>query len=197
MLKRKRCKMFAVIVTVLLCGCGGTKENDKSIENTTLEEESDRSIENVTLEEENDKGIENVTWEKKNDIQNGIRVLKFVCNNGSDYRIRSVAVNFIQKDSTSVEMLNKYFSDYIKNAELSSDDVKDIYLYGYVADEMQPGDTLDGYFAINASLICATEDSQYELFEPDIMTIRYYTDDTDDSEKVAYYDYKCGEYRYE
>ncbi len=200
MLRRKIIALSMVMALVASCGA---KDNGESNVNANDKETDTDSL--ITAADETDTGeddaglsIEKITWEKENGIVNGDRTLKFVCRNNSEYRLRSVAVEFVQKPDTTVEMLKNEFGQYIEAAELSLDDdyVKNMYLYGYVADEMKAGETKEGYFSINGSFASATGDHQYDLFEPDIMTIRYYKDETDDSETVVYYDYKDGKYYY-
>lgn len=157
-----------------------------SPENETVSETDSESSDNAAVH------IEEIDWNVAESILDGERMVSFSYTNNSKYTILEIELQFKQKEGITAEQL-AVFDNIKKECELTDDEVAEIYITGCNKKCADPGET------VSASP-CYIEDTytyvenidQYEIMEPDIMTI--YFIGNDGKGYTIYYDFKSHTY---
>ncbi len=174
-------KKFAAFIilaamTVTPAGCG----NDKSGSNNSK------------------ISIKDIEWNVKESIADGNRIITSYGKNHSKFPL-VFEITFCLKKDVSAEEMESFYS-YLKKSYgiYDSDEDSDELLEEIINEEsvnistefiLEPGDTFDLLVDCYGSFF--TDMSYYNLFEPDIMGIRYISDNTI---YTVYYDFKNNEY---
>lgn len=183
----KRLVAFAAACALTLCvvvtGCSG-----KSIQNGSAAAE-DVEESKSGLPEKDAIKIDDIDWSVDDGIDDGSRRVMFTFTNNSDYPIASLKLeSTIREDASSEEIQAAY--DYIIEQGSTKDDVRSSTFTCESTYVVEPGDTSNpdacgfrGYYVVDLK--------QYELTEPDLLTIQYlYGDDL----YTEYFDFKSESY---
>ena len=198
-------------ITILLgmTGCSGNEISETestsatSAENETVSEfdsetsatSTDNETASNTDSESSDNAaihIEEIDWNVAASVLDGERIVSFNYTNNSKYTILEIELKFCQKEGLTAEQFAVF--DNIKNEwELTDDEIANIYIIGYNRKCADPGETVsDSPCYIEDSYIYVENIAQYEMMEPDIMTIYYIGNDG--KGYTIYYDFKSHTY---
>lgn len=171
-----------VVLSISLTGCG----SNESIP-------SGNSSKPVTAFSAKDAiKIEDILWDVTESVMDGDRFISFNYTNNSKYTILDVEMKFKKKDGTTAEQLT-IFDDLKSTYNWSDEDVADTYILGYNRKCADPGETVsDSPCVINGTYILVETLEQYEIMEPDMVTIAFIGDDG--KGYVLYYDFKTQAY---
>lgn len=134
--------------------------------------------------------VEQVSYEVKDGVENGHRRVLFSYTNNSDYTIVNVELLLAMPDDVEDEQLENAFADLIEQEYYTVDDLHDIKMGCDSSFAVEPGQT-SGDRAATFGIIYATSAEQYELMEPDMLTIQFLHDGKIYEE---YYDYRTDSY---
>ena len=138
--------------------------------------------------------MEDITWELKNGIVNGDRLPVFDYTNNTDYPIIGFEVKFVTKKDLSKEDLNKY-NNIKEKANAMDHDITETTMELITEKLCAPGETVKNQrINLDGTIELMTEQSAYEAFQPDTMSIAYLKGN---NAYVAYYDYQNKETTYE
>lgn len=184
-MKKMRLAAVAVALSVALVGCGtgggGTaaQPGTGAPAQTENAEPADDAIK-----------VEQVSYEVKDGVENGHRRVLFSYTNNSDYTIVNVELLLAMPDDVEDEQLENAFADLIEQEYYTVDDLHDIKMGCDSSFAVEPGQT-SGDRAATFGIIYATSAEQYELMEPDMLTIQFLHDGKIYEE---YYDYRTDSY---
>ena len=135
--------------------------------------------------------IEEIDWKVEPSVIDDERCYSLNYTNHSPYTIMELKIKFTLKSALSEEQ--RALFDDIKNKNTfilnEEDDYTDMYLNGDNRKFADPEETVtDSLVGINGWLVSIETEEQYQLFEPDIMTIVYIGDD--DRGHGIQYDFK-------
>lgn len=196
----------AIIMLFGLAGCSGkeiSETESTSAENETVSEldseSSATSPENETVAETDSESsnnaavhIEEIDWNVAESILDGERIVSFSYTNNSKYTILEIEMQFKQKEGITAEQL-AVFDNIKKECELTDDEVAEISITACNKKCADPGETVSGSPCYIEDTYSYVENiTQYELMEPDIMTI--YFIGNDGKGYTMYYDFKSHNY---
>lgn len=134
--------------------------------------------------------VEQIDYEVKDGVENGYRRVLFGYTNNSDYTVVSVELLMDMPEDVKDEELESAFADLIEQDLYTVEDLHDIKMGCDSTFAVEPGQA-SGERAATYGMIYATSLEQYELMEPDMLTIQFLHDGEIYEE---YYDYKTGSY---
>ncbi len=180
---RKMSVCFLVgLSIVMLAACGGGNANTKSSDGASKDKGGEVSTEKMELK------VEDIDWRVEESILDGEKFLSLNYTNNSDYTIMDVEITFKQKEGVTKEQLS-VFDDYKESLDYSDEDVAKIYILGYNRKCTRPGETAkDSPLVLNGTYHLAESVEQYELMEPETMSVAFIG--SDDKAYAMYYDYK-------
>lgn len=133
--------------------------------------------------------IKDIDWSVTEGIADGQRLVGFKYTNNSAYTITYLQIRMRPKQGVTKDDLASF--DY---EEWMGDDyeVEDIFMDGICDNAVNPGETSkDGWFGRN-NIFYVRNIDEYKNVEPDMMTIRYADENSD--EHTMYYDYHAHKY---
>ena len=134
--------------------------------------------------------VEQIDYEVKDGVENGYRRVLFGYTNNSDYTVVSVELLMDMPEDVEDDELESAFADLIDQGFYTVDDLHDIKMGCDSTFAVEPGQTSEDR-AATFGMIYVTSIEQYELMEPDMLTIQFLHDGEIYEE---YYDYKTGSY---
>ena len=134
--------------------------------------------------------VEQIDYEVKDGVENGYRRVLFGYTNNSDYTVVSVELLMDMPEDVEDDELESAFADLIDQGFYTVDDLHDIRMGCDSTFAVEPGQTSEDR-AATFGMIYVTSMEQYELMEPDMLTIQFLHDGEIYEE---YYDYKAGSY---
>lgn len=136
--------------------------------------------------------IEDIEWSVAEGIIDGERFISFNYTNNSQYTIMDVEMEFRQKKDTTADQLTVF--DNLKEEQgWSDEEVMQTYILGYNRKCADPGETVaDSPCVINGTYRLVENMDQYEIMEPDMVSIAFIGDDG--KGYTIYYDYKTQSY---
>lgn len=134
--------------------------------------------------------VEQIDYEVKDGVENGYRRVLFGYTNNSDYTVVSVELLMAMPEDVEDEALESAFADLIEQGFYTVDDLHDIKMGCDSTFAVEPGKT-SGDRAATYGMVYVTSLEQYELMEPDMLTIKFLHDGEIYEE---YYDYRTGSY---
>lgn len=157
-----------------------------SPENETVSKTDSESSDNAAIH------IEEIDWNVAASVLDGERVVSFNYTNNSKYTILEIELKFSQKEGLTAEQLSVF--DDIKNEwELTDNEIANIYITGCNRKCADPGETVSNSPCYIEDIYTYVENiNQYEIMEPDIMTI--YFIGNDGKGYTIYYDFKSQTY---
>lgn len=136
--------------------------------------------------------IKDIDWSVTESIIDGERCLSFNYTNNSKYTILDVEMEFVQKSDVTKEQLS-VFNKLKEDREWTDEEVSEIYILGYNRKCAEPGETVsDSPCSINGTYILVENIKQYEIMEPDMMTVAFIG--KDGKGYTMYYDFKSQVY---
>lgn len=182
----KKFLQFALVAVLglTLAACSGDGESSQPGDVTQAQPQS-------ASDEPSDDAIkiEEIPYEVSPGVDNGTRRAMFSYTNNSDYTILRVELELLPKEGAEAEQISSAF-DYLIESGMTEDEVRDGLMTCRDALPVAPGETsrettlnFSGYYVNNVE--------QYELMEPDLMTIRYLHNGLIYEE---YYDFRSGTY---
>lgn len=203
MRKRNFSRLYVVGILVVmlfsLVNCGGNntttsgKSKEKNSKNDVNEELNQKESTDDTIFSAKDAiKIEDIDWNVTESILDGERFISFNYTNNSEYTILDVEMEFVQKESTTAEQLVAF--DKIKEEqEWTDEELAEVYILGYNRKCAEPGETVtDSPCVINGTYTLVESMEQYEIMEPDMVTIAFIGDDG--KGYAIYYDFKTQSY---
>lgn len=176
---KKIITVLCLSITMLfgLTGCSG---------NETVSEFDSESSDNSAIH------IEEIDWNVAESILDGERMVSFSYTNNSKYTILGIELQFKQKEGITAEQL-AIFDNIKKEYELTDDEIANIYISGCNNKCADPGETVSASPCYIEDIYTYVENiDQYEIMEPDIMTI--YFIGNDGKGYTIYYDFKSQTY---
>ena len=134
--------------------------------------------------------VEQIDYEVKDGVENGYRRVLFDYTNNSDYTVVSVELLMAMPEDVEDEALESAFADLIEQGFYTVDDLHDIKMGCDSTFAVEPGQK-SGDRAATYGMVYVTNLEQYELMEPDMLTIKFLHDGEIYEE---YYDYRTGSY---
>ena len=134
--------------------------------------------------------VEQIDYEVKDGVENGYRRVLFGYTNNSDYTVVSVELLMAMPEDVEDEALESAFADLIEQGFYTVDDLHEIKMGCDSTFAVEPGQT-SGDRAATYGMVYVTSLEQYELMEPDMLTIKFLHDGEIYEE---YYDYRTGSY---
>lgn len=134
--------------------------------------------------------VEQIDYEVKDGVENGYRRVLFGYTNNSDYTVVSVELLMAMPEDVEDEALESAFADLIEQGFYTVDDLHDIKMGCDSTFAVVPGQTSEDR-AATYGMVYVTSLEQYELMEPDMLTIKFLHDGEIYEE---YYDYRTGSY---
>lgn len=157
-----------------------------SPENETISKTDSESSDNAAIH------IEEIDWNIAEGILDGERMVSFNYTNNSKYTILEIEMQFKQKDGITAEQL-AVFDNIKKECELTDDEVAEISITACNKKCADPGETVSASPCYIEDTYSYVENiTQYEIMEPDIMTIYYIGNDG--KGYTMYYDFKSHNY---
>ncbi len=183
-MKRMQLTAVAAALSVALVGCGaaGTPSAQSQTGAPTQSENSEPADDAIKVEQ--------VSYEVKNGVEDGSRRVLFSYTNNSDYTIVNIELLMIMPEDVEDEELEAAFSDLIDQGFYTVDDLHDIKMDCDSSFAVEPGQTSEGR-AATYGIVYATSMEQYELMQPDMLTIQFLHDGEIYEE---YYDYRTESY---
>ena len=183
---------LALLATVLLSctlltGCSSSNESNSS---------TGSSASNGKQEPQKGIKIEQIDWSAKAGVVDGDRRYLFSCTNNSDYRIAHVEMTWSIKSDVTAEQFKETFSRIMDHAsdeekdEFTDSKIKGFSLSAETPYLLEPGATSKSD-PITVGYLYLENEEEYNLFEPDIMTIEYVDGD---ELTTQYYDFKSNRY---
>ncbi|MBQ5332764.1 MAG: hypothetical protein J6K92_05845 [Oscillospiraceae bacterium] len=115
--------------------------------------------------------IEEIDWNVTESILDGERIVSFNYTNNSKYTILDVEMKFRQKADTTPQQLS-LFDELKETYEWTDEEVSEIYILGYNRKCADRGETVsDSPCCINGTYIEVQSMEQFEIMEPDMVTI--------------------------
>ena len=131
--------------------------------------------------------IDQIEWEIGSTINNGNREVTLNYTNNSNFTIFEIDIEFVQKEDITKDQRNEAFADMLEN-EFYQDDVnEDMYLHAYNRKFAEPGASVDSGSCSISDIRPVDSTDQFDLFEPDLMTIAYLGGDG--NAYIEYYDF--------
>ena len=187
LLKKTKYFMLCSLAMGLLTACGNAAVMDKS----SSTEES-KVVVSTEADDEMELKVEDIDWCVEESILDGNKFLSLNYTNNSQYTIMDVEITFKQKEGLTPEQLSA-FDKYKETYELTDEEVAEIYILGYNRKCAKPGETVkDSPLVLNGTYYFAESMEQYELMEPETITVVFIG--SDEKGYVMYYDYKSQVY---
>ncbi len=172
-----------MLVAISLVGCGNASQSSPaSAEGDFAQGESAEPKKDAIQ-------IDEIAWVVEAGVDDGDRRVMFSYANNSDYAIAEVRLEMTMKEDAESELIQSAF-DYILDQGLTEDDIRDKMFVAESEERVEPGESSSsdtcnfaGYYANNIE--------QYDLMEPDVMTIKFLHNDMLYEE---YYDFKSQSY---
>ncbi len=131
--------------------------------------------------------IKDFDWSVEEGILDGERFISFNYTNNSQYIIMDVEMEFRQKKGITADQL-AVFDNLKAEQEWSDEEVNQIYILGYNRKCADPGETVsDSPCVINGTYRWVENMEQYEIMEPDMVSIAFIGNDG--KGYAIYYDY--------
>ena len=177
-MKKALAAFLSMAIALGLTGCGG--------------ENGGNNIFDTPFSPKDAIKIKDIDWSVTESIIDGERCLSFNYTNNSKYTILDVEMEFVQKSDVTKERLSVF--DELKEArDWTDEEVSEIYILGYNRKCAEPGETVsDSPCSINGTYILVENIKQYELMEPDMMTVAFIG--KDGKGYAMYYDFKSQVY---
>lgn len=134
--------------------------------------------------------VDQVAFEVKDGVEDGYRRVLFGYTNNSSYTIVSVRLDMTMPEDVEDEQLESAFADLIEQGFYTVDDLHDIQMCCESTFAVEPGEASKDR-AATYGMAYVTSLEQYELMQPDMMTILFLHDGQIYEE---YYDYRTGSY---
>ena len=136
--------------------------------------------------------IEDIDWNVTESVMDGERFVSFNYTNNSKFTILDIEMEFVQKSDVTKEQLS-VFDELKEEREWTDEEVSDIYILGYNRKCAEPGETVsDSPCCINGTYTIVESIEQYEIMEPDMVTIAFIG--KDGMGYAVYYDFKTQTY---
>lgn len=177
--------MLVAALGIALTACSGTSMSSQSGNEIQGVQSQDASAEPA----EDAIKIEQVPYDVSPGVDGGTRRAMFSYENNSDYAIVGIELELLPREDAESEQISSAF-DYLIEEGMTEEEVRDGLMTCRSTHIVSPGEVsqettlnFSGYYVNNVE--------QYELMEPDLMTIRYLHDGLIYEE---YYDFKSGTY---
>lgn len=190
MKKRKTlASLLALSMVFGLTGCFGKNNGNNDSENSnTMNEKGSDTVFDADFSAKDAIKIENIDWNVTESVMDGDRFVSFNYTNNSEYTILDVEMNFVQKSNVTKEQLS-VFDELKEEREWTDEEVSDIYILGYNRKCAEPGETVsDSPCCINGTYTLVENIEQYEIMQPDMITIAFIG--KDGKGYTTYYDFK-------
>jgi len=176
------------IKTVELCIAGAILLSTGCSSNAAEGQTSAASKNSTAFAPEEAIKIEDIDWKVEDAVNDGERFLSFNYTNNSSYTIMDVELKYRQKEGiTDAEYA--LFDNLKAENEYLIEDNKKLYIFAYNRKIADPGETVTtSPVVINGTGYTVENMDQYNLFEPDIMTVAIMG--PDGKGYGIYYDYK-------
>lgn len=187
-MKKALVTLLSAAMLISLTGCGSENSTSPISGNGSIT----ISASDTSFSTKDAIKIEDIEWNVTESVMDGERFVSFNYTNNSKYTILDVEIKFVQKEDVTSEQLS-VFSDLKEKREWTDEEVADIYILGYNRKCAEPGETvLDSPCCINGTYTLVENIDQYELMEPDMVTIAFIG--KDGKGYAEYYDFKSQTY---
>lgn len=173
-------------------GCGSTGNGIINESNTQVQNTNEPTIQENSFSAKDAIKIEDIDWTVSDSILDGERFVGFSYTNNSKYTILDIEMEFVQKENTTAEQL-AVFDTLKTDREWTDEEVQEIYILGYNRKCVDPVETAaESPCVINGTYTLVENMEQYELMEPEMVSIAFIGDDG--KGYALYYDYKTQAY---
>lgn len=171
------------LLCVALVGCGGGAAGSSQPGNPSPPEEAG-ALTDDTIK------VDQIDYEAEPGVEDGMRRVQFSYTNNSNYTVAGIKLDMVLREDVEDEEIEDAFGDLIESGTLSVDDIRD---WGMTCENtfaVEPGQASSRKTPL-VGIVYVTDIAQYELMEPDMLTIRFLVDGTMHEE---YYDYRSSSY---
>lgn len=177
-MKKALTALLSISMILSLTGCGGENGGGTIFE-------TNFSVKDAIK-------IEDIDWNVTESVMDGERFVSFNYTNNSKYTILDIEMEFVQKSDVTKEQLSVFY-ELKEEREWTDKEVSDIYILGYNRKCAEPGETVsDSPCCINGTYTLVENIEQYEIMEPDMITIAFIGNDG--KGYAVYYDFKSQSY---
>ena len=182
----RKLKLTALIValTAVLVGCGGGNAPSAQAPDDALAQAEGTGLADDAIK------VEQLAFEVGSGVEDGNRRVLFSYTNNSDYTIIDLRLDLVVPEGAEDEELESAFADFVERGYFTADELHDIKMGCESSFAVEPGQT-SGERAALIGILYVTDVAQYELMEPDMLTIQFLHDGKIYEE---YYDYRTGSY---
>lgn len=182
------CLVIGMILSVVGCGSApSSKDSQKKVTQNTDSETNKDVNQKTNVYKKDAIKIEDIDWNVAEGVIDGERFVSFNYVNNSAYTIIDIELEFKQKEGTTAEQLS-LFNELKADNEWTDEEIQEIYILGYNRKCADSGEQVsDSPCVINGTYTLVENMAQYEIMEPDMMTIGYIGDDG--KGYVEYYDF--------
>lgn len=178
-MKKRLATALSVMLGLSLVGCGGVASAPADTPATA--EKAGPSNDAIKVDQ--------IAYEVSSGVIDGNRRVVFDYTNSSDYTVVGVKLELVMKEEVESEAIQNSF-DYIIEGGITEEEIRNATMVCEDAFAVEPGAT-SSKSPVEIGAIYINNIEQYELMQPDMMTIQFLRDGMIYEE---YYDYRTGSY---
>lgn len=187
------CLVIGMMFSVIGCGTAPSSKDSQHKVTQKTDSKTNKDVKQSTNVNKKDAiKIEDIDWNVTEGVMDGERFISFNYVNNSAYTIMEIELVFKQKEGTTTEQLS-VFNELKEDREWTDEDVQNIYILGFNSKFADPGEQVsDSPCVIDGTYTLVENMAQYEIMEPNMMTIGYIGDDG--KGYIEYYDFGSKSY---